>query len=79
MSGKTEFLNQKIYISTLKFHLRFDIVQPPHHGMIQKLRSVDSSWIAVESFTSNQLLLAQIRYLHTSTEFPQFDEFKVSD
>ena len=56
--------------------IRFDIVQAPHHGSIQKFRSVDSSWIGVDSFTSNQLLLAQIRYLHISPEFPQFDEFK---
>lgn len=56
--------------------IRFDIVRQPHHGAIQKLRSVDSSWISVESFTSNQLQLGQIRYLHTSSEFPQFDEFK---
>lgn len=56
--------------------VRFDVVRQPHHGAIQKLRSVDSSWISVESFTSNQLQLGQIRYLHTSQEFPQFDEFK---
>lgn len=56
--------------------VRFDITRQPHHGSIQKLRSVDSSWISVESFTSNQLQLGQIRYLHTSHEFPQFDEFK---
>jgi chondroitin sulfate proteoglycan 4 len=56
--------------------IRFDIVRQPTHGAIQKLRSVDSSWISVESFTSNQLQLGQIRYLHTSPEFPQFDEFK---
>lgn len=56
--------------------IRFDIVKQPNHGAIQKLRSVDSSWISVESFTSNQLQLGQIRYHHTSSEFPQFDEFK---
>lgn len=56
--------------------VRFDITRQPHHGSIQKLRSVDSSWISVESFTSNQLQLGQIRYFHTSQEFPQFDEFK---
>lgn len=56
--------------------VRFDISRQPHHGSIQKLRSVDSSWISVESFTSSQLQLGQIRYLHTSQEFPQFDEFK---
>lgn len=54
----------------------FDIVRQPHHGTIQKLRSVDSSWISVDSFSSNQLQSGQIRYLHTSSEFPQFDEFK---
>lgn len=56
--------------------IRFDIVRQPNHGSIQKLRSVDSSWISVESFTSQQLQLGQIRYLHSSHEFPQFDEFK---
>lgn len=56
--------------------IRFDITRQPNHGSIQKLRSVDSSWISVESFSSNQLQLGQIRYLHSSTEFPQFDEFK---
>lgn len=56
--------------------IRFDIIRQPHHGAIQKLRSVDSSWISVETFTSNQLQLGQIRYHHTSSEFPQFDEFK---
>ena len=55
--------------------IRYDIVRQPHYGSIQKLRSVDSSWISVDSFTSNQLQLGQIRYSHTS-EFPQLDEFK---
>lgn len=57
--------------------VNFEIVQPPHYGSIQKLRSVDSSWISVDSFTSSQLVLGQIRYLHI-TEFPVHDEFKVS-
>lgn len=56
--------------------VKFDITRQPHHGVIQKLRSVDSSWISVETFTSNQLQLGQIRYHHTSQEFPHFDEFK---
>ncbi|XP_055711491.1 chondroitin sulfate proteoglycan 4 [Phlebotomus papatasi] len=55
--------------------VKFDVVRPPQYGSIQKLRSVDSSWITVDSFTSNQMLLGQIRYLHT-TDFPQHDDFK---
>ncbi|KAL1375850.1 hypothetical protein pipiens_017241 [Culex pipiens pipiens] len=55
--------------------MRFDVVQAPVYGSLQKLRSVDSSWISVDSFSSNQLLLGQIRYLHTS-DLPQHDEFK---
>ncbi|KXJ80689.1 hypothetical protein RP20_CCG023888 [Aedes albopictus] len=55
--------------------MRFDIVQAPAYGSLQKLRSVDSSWISVDSFSSNQLLLGQIRYLHSS-DLPLHDEFK---
>ncbi|XP_055645017.1 chondroitin sulfate proteoglycan 4 [Toxorhynchites rutilus septentrionalis] len=55
--------------------MRFDVVQPPVYGSLQKLRSVDSSWISVDSFSSNQLLLGQIRYLHSS-DLPLHDEFK---
>lgn len=58
------------------FH-RFDVVQSPAYGSLQKLRSVDSSWISVDSFNSNQLLLGQIRYLHSS-DLPLHDEFKVN-
>lgn len=56
--------------------VRFDVVQGTQYGSLQKLRSVDSVWIQVDSFTSQQLLLGHIRYSHT-TEFPQYDEFKV--
>lgn len=56
---------------------RYQIVQPPQFGNIQKLRTVDSSWITVESFTSDQILLGQIRYIH-NIDFPVHDEFKVS-
>lgn len=56
--------------------IRYNIVRQPHHGSIQKLRAVDSSWISVESFTSNQLALGQLRYHHTSSETPPFDDFK---
>lgn len=55
--------------------VKFTIVQPPQFGSIQRLRTVDSSWITVDSFTSNQMLLGQIRFLHT-IELPLHDEFK---
>lgn len=58
--------------------IRYNIVRQPHHGSIQKLRAVDSSWISVESFTSTQLSSNQLRYHHTSQEFPPFDDFKFS-
>ncbi|ETN60505.1 kon-tiki [Anopheles darlingi] len=55
--------------------MKFEIVQSPLYGNLQKLRTVDSSWVNVDSFTSSQVLLGQIRYLHI-TDFPQHDEFK---
>lgn len=55
----------------------FEVVQPPQYGNIQKLRSVDSSWIGVETFTSSQIALGQIRYIH-NVDLPIYDEFKVS-
>ncbi|XP_053673462.1 chondroitin sulfate proteoglycan 4 [Anopheles nili] len=55
--------------------MKFDVVQSPLYGNLQKLRTVDSSWVNVDSFTSSQVMLGQIRYLHV-TDFPQHDEFK---
>lgn len=55
--------------------VKFKIVQPPQYGSIQRLRAVDSSWITVDSFTSNQMSLGHIRFIHT-TDLPMHDEFK---
>ncbi|KAJ6647841.1 Chondroitin sulfate proteoglycan 4 [Pseudolycoriella hygida] len=55
--------------------VKYQIEQQPQFGNIQKLRTVDSSWITVESFTSDQILLGQIRYVH-NVDFPVNDEFK---
>lgn len=59
------------------FDCRYTIVQPPQFGKIEKLRAVDNSWIAVDSFTSDQILLGHIRYIH-NIDFPVHDDFKVS-
>lgn len=56
--------------------IRYDIVKPPQHGALQRLRQIDGTWINVEWFTDSQLLLGHIRYLHSS-DFPWQDEFKV--
>ncbi|XP_030567853.1 chondroitin sulfate proteoglycan 4 [Drosophila novamexicana] len=55
--------------------IRYDIVKPPQHGALQRLRQIDGTWINVEWFTDSQLLLGHIRYLHSS-DFPWQDEFK---
>lgn len=57
--------------------IRYDVVKPPQHGVLQRLRQIDGSWVNVEWFTDSQLLLGHIRYLHNS-DFPWQDEFKVS-
>lgn len=56
---------------------RFTIVQAPVFGNIQKLRTVDNSWITVDTFTSDLVQLGNIRYIHNN-DFPVHDEFKVS-
>lgn len=55
--------------------VKFTIVKQPQFGNIQKLRAVDSSWINVDSFTSNQINLDQVRYIH-NIDFPVHDDFK---
>lgn len=55
---------------------RYTIVKQPQFGNIQRLRTVDSSWINVDSFTSNQIHLNQVRYIHNN-DFPVHDDFKV--
>lgn len=56
---------------------RYTIVKQPQFGNIQRLRAVDSSWINVDTFTSNQIHLGQVRYIH-NTDFPVHDDFKVN-
>lgn len=51
-------------------------MKQPQFGNIQRLRAVDSSWINVDSFTSNQIHLGQVRYIH-NTDSPVHDDFKV--
>lgn len=57
--------------------VKYKIIHPPEYGAIQKMRIVDSNWSAVSSFTSEQLLLGQIRYTHLYGT-PSQDEFKVN-
>lgn len=56
--------------------VRYNITKQPQFGKVQRLRAVDSSWINVDSFTSNQILLGQVRYIHNN-DFPVHDDFKV--
>lgn len=60
----------------MKIILRYTIVKQPQFGNVQRLRAVDSSWINVDSFTSNQIHLGQVRYIH-NTDSPVHDDFKV--
>ncbi|XP_076177820.1 chondroitin sulfate proteoglycan 4-like protein [Ptiloglossa arizonensis] len=56
-------------------NMRFDIVSPPQYGAIQKLEDASNSWINVDNFTSRDLELHTIRYLH-NVGSPNQDEFK---
>lgn len=57
---------------------RYQIIQTPIFGNVQKLRTVDSSWITVDNFSSDQIKLGHIRYIHNS-DVPLHDEFKVNN
>lgn len=57
--------------------VRYNITKQPQFGNIQRLRVVDSSWINADSFTSNQIFLGQVRYMHNN-DFPVHDDFKFS-
>ncbi|XP_017888198.1 chondroitin sulfate proteoglycan 4 isoform X2 [Ceratina calcarata] len=54
--------------------IRYDIVAQPHFGTIQKLKE-SSSWTNVDHFTSRDIELNTIRYLHNEGS-PNQDEFK---
>ncbi|XP_017754048.1 PREDICTED: LOW QUALITY PROTEIN: chondroitin sulfate proteoglycan 4 [Eufriesea mexicana] len=55
--------------------IRYDIVSQPQFGTIQKLKDVSSSWMSVDHFTSKEVELHAIRYLHNE-DSPNQDEFK---
>lgn len=55
---------------------KFEIVQTPQFGSIQRFRTLDTSWVSVDSFTSNQVLLGHVRYIHNK-DLPLHDDFKV--
>ncbi|GAB1864441.1 Chondroitin sulfate proteoglycan 4 [Camponotus japonicus] len=55
--------------------IRYDIVSPPHYGVLQKLRDISNSWMNVEHFTSRDMEMNTIRYLH-NVGSPNQDEFK---
>ncbi|XP_031770983.1 chondroitin sulfate proteoglycan 4 [Apis florea] len=55
--------------------IRYDIVSKSQFGAIQKLKDVSSSWINVDHFTSRDIELHTIRYLHNEGS-PNQDEFK---
>lgn len=57
---------------------RYTINQPPLFGNVQKLRTVDNSWITVDSFTSDLVQLGHVRYIHNN-DFPVHDDFKVGN
>lgn len=58
-------------------YLRYTVVKQPQFGNIQRLRVVDSSWVNVDSFTSSQIALGQVRYIHNN-DLPVHDDFKVT-
>nr|XP_003707909.1 PREDICTED: chondroitin sulfate proteoglycan 4 isoform X2 [Megachile rotundata]XP_012151709.1 PREDICTED: chondroitin sulfate proteoglycan 4 isoform X2 [Megachile rotundata]XP_012151710.1 PREDICTED: chondroitin sulfate proteoglycan 4 isoform X2 [Megachile rotundata]XP_012151712.1 PREDICTED: chondroitin sulfate proteoglycan 4 isoform X2 [Megachile rotundata]XP_012151713.1 PREDICTED: chondroitin sulfate proteoglycan 4 isoform X2 [Megachile rotundata]XP_012151714.1 PREDICTED: chondroitin sulfate len=55
--------------------IRYDIVSQPRFGTIQKLKDVSSSWTNVDHFSSRDIELHAIRYLHNEGS-PNQDEFK---
>ncbi|XP_011053111.1 PREDICTED: chondroitin sulfate proteoglycan 4 [Acromyrmex echinatior] len=55
--------------------IRYDVVSPPQFGVLQKLKDVSSSWANVDHFTSRDVELHTIRYLH-NVGSPNQDEFK---
>ncbi|XP_053994110.1 chondroitin sulfate proteoglycan 4 [Hylaeus volcanicus] len=53
----------------------YDVVSPPQYGAIQKLKDVSGSWTNVDRFTSKDVELNTVRYLHNEGS-PNQDEFK---
>ncbi|XP_046745666.1 chondroitin sulfate proteoglycan 4 [Diprion similis] len=55
--------------------IRYDIVSPAQFGTIQKFKDVSGSWSNVDHFTSKDVELDWVRYLH-NVGSPSQDEFK---
>ncbi|XP_076221129.1 chondroitin sulfate proteoglycan 4-like protein [Nomia melanderi] len=55
--------------------IRYNIVSPPQFGTIQRMRDASSSWTNVDQFTSRDVELNAVRYLHNEGS-PNQDEFK---
>lgn len=56
--------------------IRYDVVSPPRYGVLQKLRdSSPGSWTNVDHFSSRDMGLHTVRYLH-NVGSPNQDEFK---
>lgn len=55
--------------------IRYDVVSPPQHGVLQKLRDVTGTWTNVDHFTSRDVESHIIRYFH-NVGSPNQDEFK---
>lgn len=55
--------------------IRYDVVQPAQFGTVQKLKEVSGSWTNVDHFTSKDIELDWVRYLH-NVGSPTQDEFK---
>lgn len=55
--------------------IRYDIVSPAQHGVLQKLRDVTGTWTNVDHFTSRDVESHIVRYFH-NVGSPNQDEFK---
>lgn len=55
--------------------IRYDVVTPAQYGTVQKLKDVSGSWSNVDHFTSKDVELDWVRYLH-NVGSPSQDEFK---
>lgn len=55
--------------------IRYDVVAPPQHGALQKRKDMLGTWANVDHFTSRDVELHVVRYLHTVGS-PSQDEFK---
>lgn len=55
--------------------IRYDVVSPPQFGALQRLKDVSGTWANVDHFTSRDMELHAVRYLH-NVGSPNQDEFK---